>query len=72
MGTQGITPDLADMLGKPVVEVTRVTVESILEELRAGQTIQQLLEAHPRLSREGVPAQCVSGPKSCVRTSRDR
>jgi uncharacterized protein (DUF433 family) len=44
------------MMGKPVVEGTRITVESILDELGAGLTIEQLLEAHPRLTREGVLA----------------
>ena len=56
MGTQGITSDPAVMMGKPVVEGTRITVESILETLGAGQTIEQVLEAHPRLTREGVLA----------------
>jgi len=54
--TQGISSDPAVMMGKPVVGNTRITVESILEELGAGQTIEQLLEAHPRLTREGVLA----------------
>ena len=56
MLTQGISSDPAVMMGKPVVGDTRITVESILEELGAGQTIEQLLEAHPRLTREGVLA----------------
>ena len=56
MATQGITSDPDVMMGKPVVEGTRITVESILDELGAGQTIEQLLEAHPRLTREGVLA----------------
>ncbi len=56
MLTQGISSDPAVMTGKPVVGDTRITVESILEELGAGQTIEQLLEAHPRLTREGVLA----------------
>ena len=56
MLTQGISADPAVMMGKPVVGTTRITVESILEELGAGQTIEQLLEAHPRLTREGVLA----------------
>lgn len=47
-------PDV--MLGKPVVAGTRITVESILERLGAGETIEQLLEAHPRLTREGLQA----------------
>lgn len=56
MLTEGISSDPAVLMGKPVVGNTRITVESILEELGAGQTIEQLLEAHPRLSREGVLA----------------
>ena len=56
MLTQEISSDPAVMMGKPVVGNTRITVESILEELGAGQTIEQLLEAHPRLTREGVLA----------------
>ncbi len=56
MATQGICTNPDVMMGKPVVEGTRITVESILEELGAGQTIEQLLEAHPRLTREGVLA----------------
>ena len=43
-------------MGKPVVVGTRITVELILEKLGAGETIEQLLEAHPRLTREGVLA----------------
>ena len=56
MARQGIRSDPEVMMGKPVVEGTRVTVESILEELGAGRTIEELLEAHPRLTREGVLA----------------
>lgn len=44
------------MMGKPVVAGTRITVESILEKLAAGETIEQVLAAHPRLTREGVLA----------------
>jgi len=56
MTTQGIVADPDIMMGKPVVEGTRITVEQILEELGAGRTIEELLEAHPRLTREGVLA----------------
>lgn len=51
-----IQSDPAIMMGKPVVAGTRLTVELILERLAAGETIEQLLEAHPRLTREGVLA----------------
>jgi uncharacterized protein (DUF433 family) len=44
------------MMGKPVVVGTRVTVELILEKLGAGETIDQILEEHPRLTRQGVLA----------------
>lgn len=44
------------MMGKPVVAGTRITVELILEKLAAGETIEQLLEAHPRLTKEGIQA----------------
>lgn len=51
-----IVADPRIMLGKPVIAGTRITVESILERLAAGETIEQLLEAHPRLTREGIRA----------------
>ncbi len=44
------------MMGKPVVAGTRITVELILEKLAAGETMDQVLEAHPRLTKEGVYA----------------
>jgi uncharacterized protein (DUF433 family) len=51
-----IQSDPSIMMGKPVVVGTRITVELILEKLAAGETIDQILEAHPRLTREGVLA----------------
>ena len=51
-----IQSDPAVMMGKPVVAGTRITVELILEKLGAGETIEQLLAAHPRLTREAVLA----------------
>lgn len=44
------------MMGKPVVAGTRITVELILEKLAAGETPEQLLEAHPRLTRDAILA----------------
>ena len=44
------------MMGKPVVRGTRITVEHILEKLAAGETVEQLLQAHPRLMRESMLA----------------
>jgi uncharacterized protein (DUF433 family) len=56
MGEKLIVSDPAVMMGKPVVKGTRITVELILEKLGAGETVEQLLEAHPRLTREGIQA----------------
>ena len=42
------------MMGKPVVAGTRITVELILEKLAAGETVEQILDAHPRLNREAI------------------
>ena len=47
-------PDVAQ--GKPVVAGTRISVEFVLQKLGAGETVEQLLEAHPRLTREGIQA----------------
>jgi uncharacterized protein (DUF433 family) len=44
------------MMGKPVVAGTRITVESILDKLAAGETPEQILAAHPRLTREAIAA----------------
>jgi uncharacterized protein (DUF433 family) len=51
-----IETDPAVMMGKPVVSGTRITVELILEKLAAGETVEQLLQAHPRLTPEGIRA----------------
>jgi len=44
------------MLGKPVIAGTRITVELIIDKLAAGETIEQILEEHPRLTRESINA----------------
>ena len=44
------------MLGKPVIKGTRITVELILEKLAAGETSEQILNEHPRLSEEDLHA----------------
>jgi uncharacterized protein (DUF433 family) len=51
-----ITSDPAVMMGKPVIAGTRITVELILEKMGNGETIEQILEAHPRLTRRSVLA----------------
>lgn len=51
-----IVSDPRVMMGKPVVAGTRITVEQILEKLAAGETAAELLEAHPRLTEDGIAA----------------
>lgn len=51
-----IVSDPAVMMGKAVVAGTRITVELILEKLAAGETVEEILKAHPRLTHEGVQA----------------
>jgi uncharacterized protein (DUF433 family) len=51
-----IISDPAIMMGKPVVPGTRVTVELILGKLAAGETVEQILASHPRLTAGAVRA----------------
>ena len=56
METQIIISNPKIMMGQPVVSGTRITVDLILEGLSAGESFDQLLRAHPRLTREGIQA----------------
>lgn len=51
-----IHSDPAVMMGKPVIRGTRITVESILDRLAAGETTEQLLATHPRLTADAISA----------------
>ncbi|MEH2079346.1 MAG: DUF433 domain-containing protein [Nostoc sp.] len=42
------------MMWKPVIVRTRITVEFILEKLAAGETPEEIIEPHPRLTREAI------------------
>ena len=44
------------LMGKPVVRGTRISVELILEKLAAGETVEQIVAEHPRLTAESVRA----------------
>lgn len=44
------------MMGKPVIIGTRITAELILEKIAAGETFEQILEAHPHLTYEAIRA----------------
>jgi uncharacterized protein (DUF433 family) len=56
MGPALITSNPKIMMGKPTVAGTRITVELILDKLGAGETVDQILSEHPRLTAEGVRA----------------
>ncbi|MDE0424031.1 MAG: DUF433 domain-containing protein [Candidatus Poribacteria bacterium] len=56
MDTKWIQSHPSIMMGKPVITGTRIPVELILEKFAAGETIEQLLEAYPRLTEEGIRA----------------
>jgi uncharacterized protein (DUF433 family) len=56
MLTDRIEVDPTVMLGKPVIRGTRLPVELILRKLSEGATETDLLEAHPRLTREDIQA----------------
>ena len=53
---QLVVSDPKVMMGKPVIAGTRITVELILEKLAAGETPEQIIQAHPRLTREAIQA----------------
>jgi uncharacterized protein (DUF433 family) len=54
-----ITADPRILGGKPVVRGTRIAVSLVLEELADNPDINELLAAHPDLSRSDVQA-CLS------------
>jgi uncharacterized protein (DUF433 family) len=51
-----ISSDPKIMMGKPTVAGTRITVEFILEKLAAGETVEQILSEHPRLTAASIRA----------------
>ena len=49
-----ISPDICN--GKPVIKGTRITVQTILEFLAAGDTVEDVLAEYPRLTRRDIQA----------------
>ena len=47
-----IDPDICN--GQPVVKGTRITAQTVLEFLGAGDSIEEVLEEYPSLKREDV------------------
>ncbi len=44
------------LYGKPVVVNTRIPVDLILEKLASGDTMNDLIEAYPKITREDIRA----------------
>jgi uncharacterized protein (DUF433 family) len=53
---QHIEINSAIMMGKPVIKGTRVTVENIVEELASGYSFEEIIKAHPRVTKEDIQA----------------
>jgi uncharacterized protein (DUF433 family) len=51
-----IVIDPAVCNGRPVVRGTRITVQTVLEFLGAGDSIDEVLEEYPTLTREDILA----------------
>jgi uncharacterized protein (DUF433 family) len=49
-----VSPDVCN--GKPVVRGTRITVQTVLEFLAAGDSVDDVLAEYPTLKREDVQA----------------
>ena len=51
-----VSVDPKVMLGKPVIRGTRIPVELLLRKLSEGATVEDLLDAYPRLTRGDLQA----------------
>ena len=49
-----IDPDICN--GKPIIAGTRISVQTVMEFLGAGDSIEEILEEYPSLSREDIYA----------------
>lgn len=49
-----INPEI--MFGKPVIKGTRIPVDMVLKKLGEGMSVEEILDDHPRLTREDILA----------------
>jgi uncharacterized protein (DUF433 family) len=49
-----IYPDICN--GRPIIANTRITVQTVMEFLGAGDSIEEVLEEYPSLKREDIYA----------------
>ena len=64
MTTNRIQIDPAVMMGKPVIQGTRITVELILRKLAEGANESELLEDYPHLTSDDIRAAIAYGAAS--------
>jgi uncharacterized protein (DUF433 family) len=60
-----IVSDKNTLGGKPRVQGTRISVQQVLENLEAGESVDDILSNYPTLTREGVLA-CIGYAKKLV------
>jgi uncharacterized protein (DUF433 family) len=60
-----IIADPRILAGKPVIKGTRIAVDLVLEELAQNPAIDELLAAHPDLTRDDVQA-CLAYARAIV------
>ena len=63
-GLERITSDPAACHGQPTIRGLRYTVESVLELLAAGMTIDEVLADYPDLEREDILAALEFGARA--------
>ena len=51
-----IESDPGTLFGKPVIVNTRIPVDLLLEKLAGGDTVEDLLEAYPTLTKDTIAA----------------
>jgi len=63
-----ITVDPKVLVGKPVIRGTRLSVESVLNQLAHGATPEELLEEYTGLTKEDIQACLLFASRSLDRT----
>jgi len=51
-----IVVDPRIMVGKPVIRGTRIPVDAIIHRIAQGETVEELLEDYPKITRQDVKA----------------
>ena len=60
------------MSGMPVFHGTRIPLEALYENLAAGMTVEEILDAYPTLDRSDVIALLALTPQAIAKAARSR